>query len=80
MCFYGNSFLRRKAVVAPLLAPCFFRAAAAGKTPQEHSGIGIPKIAALNTELKRPVPRCLDTVEGFKKIFSSPLINIPKII
>jgi hypothetical protein len=41
----------RKAVVAPLFAPCLFNEAAAGKTPQEHNGMGMPNSAALITEL-----------------------------
>ena len=34
----------KKAVVAPLLAPCFFSDAAAGSTPQDHIGVnlGVP--------------------------------------
>ena len=40
----------RKAVVAPLLAPCRLSWAAAGNTPQEQSGIGTPSNAALRTE------------------------------
>ena len=44
----------RNDVTAPLLAPCFFRAAAAGSTPQEHNGMGMPISEALNTDLKRP--------------------------
>ncbi len=47
----------RKAVVAPLLAPCFRSDTAAGRTPQDHSGMGIPNIAALNTDRNRPCPR-----------------------
>ena len=41
----------KKAVVAPLLAPCFLRDAAAGSTPQDQSGRGTPNNAALTTEL-----------------------------
>ncbi len=40
----------KKAVTAPLLAPCFFRAAAAGRAPQDQRGNGIPKRAALAIE------------------------------
>jgi hypothetical protein len=47
----------RKEVTAPLLAPCFLSEAAAGNTPQEHRGRGMPRRAALNTEAKRPRPR-----------------------
>ena len=52
----------RKAVVAPLLAPCFRSDTAAERTPQDHSGIGIPIRAALNTDAKRPRPKCWATV------------------
>ncbi len=68
----------KKAVVAPLLAPCFFIDAAAGSTPQDHKGMGIPKIAALNTEVNRPFPRCLATIAGLIKIFNKPPTRIPK--
>jgi hypothetical protein len=68
----------RKAVVAPLLAPCFFSDAAAGSTPQDHKGMGIPNRAALITEVKRPFPRCLATVAGLIKIFNKPATRIPK--
>lgn len=68
----------KKAVVAPLLAPCFFSDAAAGSTPQDHKGIGIPNRAALITEVKRPFPRCLDTVAGLIKIFNKPPTRMPK--
>jgi hypothetical protein len=44
----------KKAVVAPLLAPCLRSDTAAGKTPHDHKGIGIPKNAALNTDKNRP--------------------------
>ena len=47
----------RKAIVAPLLAPCFLSDAAAGSTPQDQRGMGIPSIADLMTEAKRPPPR-----------------------
>ena len=67
----------RKAVVAPLLAPCFFSEVAAGRTPQEQSGMGMPSSAALNTELKRPLPRWAATYVGERNIFSSPPIKRP---
>jgi hypothetical protein len=35
----------KKAVVAPLLAPCLRSDTAAGSTPHDHNGIGIPKKA-----------------------------------
>jgi hypothetical protein len=38
----------RKAVVAPLLAPCCRKPAAAGTTPQLQSGKGIPNKEALS--------------------------------
>jgi len=47
----------RNAVVAPLLAPCLLSEAAAGSTPQEQRGMGMPRRAALNTDAKRPLPR-----------------------
>jgi len=47
----------RKAIVAPLLAPCFLSDAAAGSTPQDQRGMGIPNIDALITDAKRPPPR-----------------------
>ena len=46
--------------------------AAAGRTPQEHNGIGIPNSAALTTELNFPVPRWSATKEGLRKTLSSP--------
>ena len=45
------------AVVAPLFAPCFRSNTAAGSTPHDHKGIGIPIRAALNTERNRPCPK-----------------------
>jgi hypothetical protein len=67
----------RKAVVAPLLAPCFWRETAAGRTPQEQRGRGTPKSAALITELNLPDPRCVATVVGFKNTLSTPERRIP---
>ena len=67
----------RKAVVAPLFAPCFFKPMAAGNTPQEHKGTGMPKKAALNTDRKRPRLRCLAIECGLKKTRKKPLINNP---
>ena len=67
----------KKAVVAPLFAPCFFNDAAAGRTPQEQSGIGIPNNAALKTELYRPLPSWLATYSGDKNIFKTPPTSIP---
>ena len=68
----------RKAVVAPLLAPCFFKEAAAGSTLHEHKGMGMPSNAALNTELKRPLPRCRTTNSVDKNILKIPPTAIPK--
>ncbi len=68
----------RKAVVAPLLAPCFRSDTAAGKTPQDHNGMGMPRRAALNTEIKRPCPRCLATEPGLRNTRSNPAIIRPK--
>ena len=45
------------AVVAPVLAPCFRSDTAAGNTPQDHKGMGIPNKAALMTETNLPCPR-----------------------
>lgn len=70
----------KKAVVAPLLAPCLRSDTAAGSTPHDHSGIGMPKKAALKTDLKRPRPRCLTIEFGFKNTRKSPAtINPNKI-
>ena len=62
----------KKAVVAPLLAPCLRSDTAAGSTPHDHNGIGMPKKAALITDLKRPRPKCLAIEFGFKKTRKSP--------
>jgi len=70
----------RKAVVAPLFAPCFFKVTAAGRTPQEHKGMGIPNRAALKTEINRPVPKCWPTESGVRKIRNKPLIKRPNIM
>jgi len=67
----------RKAVVAPRLAPCFRSDTAAGKTPQDHNGMGMPRKAALKTDAKRPRPRCLTTVLGLRKTRSNPLTIKP---
>jgi hypothetical protein len=68
----------KKAVVAPLLAPCFRSETAAGRTPHDHNGIGMPRKAALKTDLNRPCPRCTATELGFKNTRSNPLISNPK--
>jgi len=67
----------KKAVVAPRLAPCFRSDTAAGNTPQDHKGMGMPKKAALKTDAKRPRPRCLTTVLGLRKTRSNPLTIKP---
>ena len=67
----------RKAVVAPRLAPCFRSDTAAGRTPQDHKGMGIPKKAALKTDAKRPLPRWVTTVLGLRKTRNNPLTIKP---
>jgi len=67
----------KKAVVAPLVAPCLRSDTAAGSTPHDHNGIGIPKKAALTTDLKRPCPRCLAIELGFKNTRKSPATSNP---
>jgi hypothetical protein len=67
----------KKAVVAPLLAPCFRSDTAAGNTPQDHNGMGMPRKAALNTEENRPLPRCRTTEFGLRNTLSSPLTIKP---
>jgi hypothetical protein len=62
----------RNDVVAPLLAPCLRSDTAAGKTPQDHKGIGIPKKEALSTETNRPRPRCLATEPGLRNTRNNP--------
>src|SRR5437870_4428560 len=49
----------KKERVAPLEAPFFLNAIAAGITPQEHNGRGIPPMAAQNTDLNLFCPKCL---------------------
>ena len=67
----------KKAVVAPLLAPCLRSDTAAGKTPQDHNGMGIPTKAALKTDENRPRPKCRTTEFGFRKTRSRPLTSRP---
>ena len=67
----------KKAVVAPLLAPCFLSDAAAGSTPHDHNGNGTPKNAAFTTEKKRPFPKCSSMVFGLRLTFNKPAITIP---
>jgi hypothetical protein len=68
----------RKAVVAPLFAPCFLSAAPAGRTPQDHNGIGIPNRAALNTGRNLPRPRLRATYFGLRNILRNPATIKPK--
>ena len=67
----------KNAVVAPLLAPCFRSDTAAGNTPQDHNGIGMPRKAALNTEENRPLPRWRATDFGLRNTRSRPLTTKP---
>lgn len=68
----------KNAVVAPLLAPCFFSEAATGITLQEHKGRGIPKTAALKIGAKAPFPRCFFTQVGDIIMVSIPAAKNPK--
>jgi hypothetical protein len=70
----------RNAVVAPLLAPCFRSDTAAGNTPQDHKGMGMPRTAALSTETNRPCPRCLATEPGLRNTRNIPATIKPKTI
>ncbi len=70
----------RNAVVAPLLAPCFRSDTAAGNTPQDHNGMGMPRMEALSTETNRPCPRCLATEAGLRNMRNNPATIRPKII
>ena len=67
----------KKAVVAPLLAPCLRSDTAAGSTPHDHKGIGMPRKAALNTDENRPCPRWRITEFGLRNTRSSPAISRP---
>jgi len=67
----------KKAVVAPLLAPCLRSDTAAGNTPHDHNGIGMPRNAALNTEENRPRPRCRTTEFGLRNTRRKPLTTNP---
>lgn len=68
----------KKAVAAPLLAPCFRSDTAAGSTPQDHKGMGMPSSAALKTDLNLPRPSCWATELGLRKTRSKPLTRRPK--
>ena len=67
----------KKEVEAPLFAPCFLSDAAAGNTPHDHKGMGIPIRAALKTELNLPFPKWRETVFGLRKILNIPATMIP---
>lgn len=68
----------RKAVIAPLFAPFFFKNVAAGNTPQDQRGSGTPKKAAFKTEENRPSPRWLIMKAGLSVTLSMPAIRMPK--
>jgi hypothetical protein len=70
----------RKAAVAPLLAPCRRKLAAAGTTPQLHKGMGTPRAEALMMLENFPLPRCLATKSSERKAFNSPATKKPKSI
>ena len=65
---------------APLLAPCSFKPAAAGNTPQLHKGKGMPIKADLKTLADFPLPKCLPTISSGKNAFNRPATTNPKII
>ena len=67
----------KKAVVAPFVAPCLRSDTAAGNTPHDHNGIGMPTKAALNTEENRPLPRCRTTEFGLRNTLRNPLTSNP---
>lgn len=52
----------KKETVAPLLAPFLLNEIPVGITPQEHKGSGMPKTAALITELRFLRPKYLATL------------------
>jgi len=72
----GAAGLGRSRHSAPRLAAR--RRAAAGRTPQDQSGNGIPRSAALKTERKRPRPKWRATVPGASTTPTRPLISKPK--
>jgi hypothetical protein len=53
---------------APSLAPCFFKPATTGITPQLQSGMGMPKRADKKTGFIFPVPRYFFMLSALKKI------------
>ena len=68
----------RKAVIAPLFAPFFFKSVAAGNTPQDQRGRGTPKKAAFKTEENLPAPKWLIMKAGLSTTLSMPAIRMPK--
>src|ERR1017187_8463212 len=68
---------RRKATVAPRLAPCFLSEADTGITPHEQSGRGIPNKAALRTGLNPFPPKCRSTASADRKADSIPAMAKP---
>ncbi len=70
----------RKDVVAPLLAPCLRSDTAAGKTPQDHNGMGMPSMEAFRTDRNRPCPRCLATIPGLRNTRNNPATIRPKMM
>jgi len=67
----------KKLCTAPLLAPSFCRDFAKGMTEQEQTGIGMPKIVALITELIFPRPRWLEIKSAGISSLSTPAISSP---
>ena len=67
----------KNAVVAPLLAPCLRSDTAAGRTPHDHNGIGMPRKAALKTDVNRPRPKCRITELGLRNTRNKPAISKP---
>jgi hypothetical protein len=65
-------------MVAPLEAFCLRRNIAVGITPQEQSGNGTPKIAALITEKKLFLPKCRATKSFLKIMCKNPAKTNPK--
>ena len=54
--FYNSEIVVKNEMIDPLLAPCLFKDALTGITPQEHSGNGIPYNTAFKQELKLRAP------------------------
>lgn len=51
---------------APSFAPCFFKPATTGITPQLHSGMGMPNNAEINTGLNLPAPKYFFILSALK--------------